>query len=880
MRPIRTGGLVGSAILAGTLVVIPDSAAEPEPSCSGGPGWELSTEHYDNTYTRHAFVGNGYLSQRVPPAGMGYAATGEETGFPLETPRYDGAFVSGVYGKAPTAQTPEPRRAIAAIPTWSTLGVGFGEHEYSPNTPAERISDFEQTLNVQCGFLRTSLTWTTPDGRETDLVYEVLTDRANPNVGAVRVRMTPHWTGDAHVTDAIEGEGARRMHATGGGSDDDDTQHVSFRTDQVGDVGTVASTLRAESEVDETDRRSRVNGLTAKQRVEFPVKRGETYELAKFVGVDTDPGHSESAVEHAQDAAGRGWDDLFTEHVRHWLKLWRSDVRVPGRPDLQESLRSTRYAVLSSVREGSSDSIPPAGLSSDNYAGLVFWDTELWMYPNLLLQNPELARSVVDYRAKTLPAARKNASEIGQHGAFYPWTSANSGDLQEDCHSWEPPHCLTQNHLQSDVALAAWQYYEATGDREWLRAHGWPVMRSIAEYWTGRVTENQDGSYSINDVAGPDEYSNGVDDGVFTNAGAATVLRQASAAARAVGEAAPAEWTHIADNLRIPFDEQEQRFVQYDGYAGQTIKQADAVLLQYPLEWPMSPESARNTLDYYAPRTDSDGPAMTDAVHAIDAAANGEPGCATNTYLNRSIKPFVQEPFAQFSEARGETAGEDAGAPALNFLTGGGGYQQVFTHGLTGLRMQQDGISLDPMVPPQLPEGVELTGLHWQGRTFDIRLGPEVSKVQLRDGEPFTVHGPDGEHIVSEDEPLLLKTRRPDRDPTENLARCETATATSAESGKYPEAAIDGSDATTWVLDERSGAITVDLGEIENVSRINPTWTDVAPESFRLSTSVDGERFTETSAEPPQPHPARYVRVELTGPEGDEHTGIQEISVE
>lgn len=82
--------------------------------------------------------------------------------------------------------------------------------------------------------------------------------------------------------------------------------------------------------------------------------------------------------------------------------------------------------------------------------------------------------------------------------------------------------------------------------------------------------------------------------------------------------------------LRIPFD-QQQVFQQYDGYQGGTVKQAGSVLLRYPLEWPTSPEAASKKLDFCAPRTDPDGPSMTDAVHAIDAAAIGEPGCTANT---------------------------------------------------------------------------------------------------------------------------------------------------------------------------------------------------------------------------------------------------------
>ncbi|NEE35239.1 hypothetical protein G3M53_58690, partial [Streptomyces sp. SID7982] len=86
------------------------------------------------------------------------------------------------------------------------------------------------------------------------------------------------------------------------------------------------------------------------------------------------------------------------------------------------------------------------------------------------------------------------------------WTSASRGRLDSECHSVDPPHCLTQNHLQGDVSLAVWQYYLATGDRDWLAARGWPLLKGIADFWRSRATANPDGSYSVNDVAGPDEY--------------------------------------------------------------------------------------------------------------------------------------------------------------------------------------------------------------------------------------------------------------------------------------------------------------------------------------------------------------------------------------
>lgn len=900
-----------TALLAGA--VPPVASAQPEapaaqaspPSPPGGgscpdrghprtsDGWALTSTRIDPEELHHAFVGNGYLGQRVAPRGSGYADAGAKTGWPLFTPRYDGSLVSGLYAHNP--QTAENRQAVAALPHWTGLTVGTGRDTFGPTTPGSRISRYRQTQFLACGLVRTSLTWTAADGRSTDLTYDVLTDRNDPHVGAVRLRMTPHWSGDATVTDVLDGDGARRIRQRGDGTQPGDgTVGVSFRTDGTKVDGTVASTLRTGHGVRPRGSQAprATAELTARQAVEFPVRAGRDYELSKYVGVDTaltsrNPGTA--AVAASRRAADRGWDGIWAAHRATWRTLWRGDIEIPGRPDLQTWARSARYGLLSNLRARSANSIAPAGLTSDNYAGLVFWDAETWMFPSLLAFDPDLARSVVDYRYRTRTAARANARKLGHSGLFYPWTSGSDGDLAKECHSVDPPHCRTQNHLQGDIALAVWQYYQGTGDRAWLRERGWPVLKGIAEFWADRAVRNHDGSYSVKDVAGPDEYSNGVDDGAFTNAGAATALRHATRAAGLVGEQAPSRWNAVADGLRVPYDSDKKVFLQYDGYKGSTIKQADTVLLRYPLEWPMSDAAARNTLDYYAARTDPDGPAMTDSVHAIGAASVGEPGCSTYTYLLRSIKPFVRGPFAQFSEARGDKPGADdphAGSPAQDFLTGKGGFLQVFTNGLTGLRWHEDEVRLDPMLPPQLKEGVTLRGLRWQGRSFDIAVGPRTTTVRLVDGKPFDVAGPKGRRTVSEGAPAVLETRRPDLAPTDDLARCRPVEGSTPEPGRYAEAAVDNSAATAWVPEARQGSLRVDLARAGTVHRVAPKWSGPRPEAYRVETSLDGRIWRRVgtdadSGELHEPTLARHVRVTVRGTaDPEKRSGISELRVE
>src|SRR6187401_2195070 len=190
---IRRRGLVIAVLLAaGTTAVASESNPCPGDPRGGDAEWVLSTTTLDPAFSRHPFVGNGYIGQVVPPAGMGYVATGEKTGWPLYTPRYDGAFVAGLYSKE--ADLTANRQVLAALPTWTTLTMTVGGETYSPSTPAAQITGFRQALFLRCGLLRTALTWTTTDGKATDLVYDVLADRVDAHVAAVRIAITPHWS--------------------------------------------------------------------------------------------------------------------------------------------------------------------------------------------------------------------------------------------------------------------------------------------------------------------------------------------------------------------------------------------------------------------------------------------------------------------------------------------------------------------------------------------------------------------------------------------------------------------------------------------------------------------------------------------------------------
>ena len=313
-------------------------------------------------------------------------------------------------------------------------------------------------------------------------------------------------------------------------------------------------------------------------------------------------------------AVHEGEEALMQAHYRLWDELWQGDIRIEGDDDAQRIVRFALFNLYSSCRGGSRLSIPPMGLSLQGYNGHIFWDTELWMYPPMLLLNQDIARSMLDYRFDRLPAARKKALAYGYRGAMFPWESDDSGEEATPTHALTGPF---EHHITADIGIACWNYYCVTRDMRWLQREGYPLLKEIADFWASRVTRNQDSSYSIHNVTGADEYANGVTDNAFTNGAASLALKYACQAAEICGEKVPEIWREIGENIRIlQFENGVTR--EHSTYKGEMIKQADANLLAYPLGVITDEYRQRQDLEYYAERIDQkDGPAMSYSVYCV-----------------------------------------------------------------------------------------------------------------------------------------------------------------------------------------------------------------------------------------------------------------------
>ena len=441
------------------------------------------------------------------------------------------------------------------------------------------------------------------------------------------------------------------------------------------------------------------------------LKAGESYRFA-LVGAVCSTQDFKDPINESKRFATFAYkssiDHLLERHYAAWEELWQGDVIIEGDPESQLDIRHALYQLYSITRDNCPVGIAPMGLSSsEGYNGHYFWDTELWMYPPILLMNPEAGRSLMDYRANCLPQARQNALNHGYKGAQYPWEADTSG---EEC---TPVWALTgtyEHHITADVGIAMWQYYCVTQDKEWLEQTAWPVLRSVAEFWVSRVQGNSDGSYSIINVVGADEYAENVDDNAFTNGAAKRVLRDVTKAAEVLGKPVDPRWMEISDNLVFTYDA-DGVTMEYTGYDGRLIKQTDVNMLAYPLGVITDKEQILRDIEYYFDRIDPNGPAMSNAIIAVLHARLGDPETAFKVF-KKSYTDKLRPPFGVLSE--------NADNSRVSFATGLGGILQSVIFGFAGIEVTEHGIIQLPTRIPAHWKSLTVTGAGPEKKTYKV----------------------------------------------------------------------------------------------------------------------------------------------------------------
>ena len=353
------------------------------------------------------------------------------------------------------------------------------------------------------------------------------------------------------------------------------------------------------------------------------------------------------------------YDELFRAHKAAWAETWKHcDVTIPSlNADLQTGLRYSMFQLMASCSSHDPTvSIGARGLTHGRYKGCYFWDTDMFMFPFFLKNDPAAARSLCLYRVRSLPAARAHAAKMNASGARYPWMASLDGS--EQCESWDIG--CSEVHITADVAFGVWQYYMCTG---WLEQAA-PGFIETARFWRSRYIFRPEAARAdLMFCKGPDEYCGITSNNLYTNVLVQHNLDLALRAAADLKEKRPALYAelHITpeelDGLRAlrdaipwPRDPHTGRLTQDETFhlleptdisalkkdAGacyhsvcfdrlqryKVIKQADVLLLMTRLPALFTAEEKRAAWEDFEPLCLHDS-TLSFATHALFALQNG-----------------------------------------------------------------------------------------------------------------------------------------------------------------------------------------------------------------------------------------------------------------
>ncbi len=477
--------------------------------------WSLKEEGFDpqriSQLGNKYLIGNGYL---------GIRGTLEE----YRKEQFPAINLAGIYDQVGTAWR-EPLNAPNALYTY----VEWNGAKYRlPEAPALEHS---VSLDYRHGIFSRRTVWNTPQGK---LVLEAqrFASMADPHLIGACLSLQADCDSEAIIFTGIDGEvwdiNGPHYDRLEFGTEENNLLAVGItheKQERVAVSETVAVDFDYEEEVQAEER---LYG----RRLRLQMRAGVSYRLYKYIGIYTDRDGTDccqSAVQTAVGAGKAGYDSLLFRHRECWERLWsNSEVIIDGDDTSMEALNYSIYHLhCIAPRHSDKLSIAARGLSGQTYKGAVFWDTEMFMLDFYLLTEPAVARSLLKYRIDTLEGARNKARSYGYSGAFYAWESQDGG--YDACSDYNVVDVFTgrpmrtyfkdkQLHISAAVVYGLMRYVEYTGSFELLEEGGAEVILECACFYYGLLIKKLDRDcYELQDVIGPDEYHERVNNNAYTN---------------------------------------------------------------------------------------------------------------------------------------------------------------------------------------------------------------------------------------------------------------------------------------------------------------------------------------------------------------------------
>ena len=734
--------------------------------------WHIIEDNFDpkkmNSQGSVYTIGNGYFATR---------GTFEENYFGAKA----GTLLYGVFDDIDIG-----KEELANAPDWLPIKLFVNGERF--HMTRGKILEYQRTLDVHNGVLTRTIRWVSPGGIRLRIHIERFASLADEHVGAIRYSVTveekPPEVHElklllrATFNTAVANDDVMHWESIDQWHEDElvwllsRTRHSSVRLLQT--INFTTQTPGFSREILDSDTAPSIE-LQGKLAI------GETITAEKIVMMYTTRDATDpviAAFKHHRklmddyDAAQQPdtipslFGVLLAQNELAWQDYWKcSDIIIEGDDKAQQAIRFNLYQLRISVNPHDSRfSIPAKGLTGFGYHGHVFHDTEIYMLPYFTHVHPDIARTLLLYRYNLLPAAREKAKGNGYEGAQFPWESTLDGKeatpevvIHPETKELIPiPNGYIELHITANIAYAFQQYWQVTGDDEFMRDYGAELLLSTAMFQASRAELHPElHVYEINNVIGPDEWHEHVNNNAYTNDMVKWNIQCALNIMQWLHLTAPDKakeltqrlhlttellehWQEVAEHIRIPQDKENGLFEQFDGffqlepldlekfkgrrasYQGilgleqtnhyRVIKQADVLALVTLLRQQFDINTKQVNWDYYFPITDHDyGSSLTPALHVILACQLG--------YLDIAYDLFLKGALVDLEDRRENTT------EGIHEACCGAVWQAIVL-GFAGLHVGEEGYT----VQPSWPAG-------WTRIAFNILLRGEPVFVDLRKQE-------------------------------------------------------------------------------------------------------------------------------------------------
>lgn len=755
--------------------------------------WNVSEDHLDlamNYRNETTFaLSNGYIGTR---------GTHEEAYDFDEQHGLEGNFLNGLYEQEHVRYGewnfgfPTESQTILNVPNCKTIRLVVDGEPMDIRTGT--LQNYRRTLDMKHGQVVRSFEWISPNGKTVRVENTRFVSLAHKNRMAQRYSVTPvnfsgtltlHSALDADVenhtrtTNPLVDYGPFGRHLLPDALTADDKTMTCQSTAVNSKLAMACGSVHLLSEAAAATRHQ-ANDVNAWIEYDFAAEQGHTITLEKLTvytdSLDMDKGAMLPFVNGELTAfAADGYDKEFAAHAAMMEHFWETaDIRVDGDVPLQQGLRFNLYHIMQASGRDGRTGMGAKGLSGEGYEGHYFWDTEMYVLPVFVYTQPELARSLLDYRYSTLDKARDRARVLGHPiGALYPWRTINGEEA-----STYFPLGTAQYHINADVAYAFQLYVAVTNDIDYLANKAAEVLCETARVWAdvGCFAECRGGKYCICSVTGPDEYNAIVDNNFYTNLMAQQNLYAAVKALETLkeqrpdayqklikkihlGPDEPAQWKKTADAMYFAYDEKRQVYLQDDGfmlrkpwddsrippekrhllyenyhplfiYRQRMSKQADAIMGMMLYSALFTDEELLRNYDFYQTVTLHHS-SLSTCIFGILASRIGRHEDAY-TYFAQSARMDLDDYHDNFY----------AGIHAANMA----GTWQSIVFGFAGLRLV-NGVSEFKFYIPEA----------WNGYHFTVKIKESVLAVDvLPDGWTITLQSGDAVNFLVEGKPYEL----------------------------------------------------------------------------------------------------------------------------